>query len=604
MIGLEGPRMDRLRFRSPSRAAEAAAGARDDRRLSGRVASLWRGVFGSGRVSVLLLVIWLLGLVAFGAVFQFERTVDETRRAQVVIAEMRNQEGAVMAAAFGAATGIAAESPTPAQTRASLGGAEATLDASIVTLGEIGHSDSLPKLTFLAKRFYVLADRLLVMVASGDSTSAALEFGKSQRPGGVQAQLDAELNVADRHYGQDASRSRKVATFGSLVAIVFLLIAFSIALQRSVKARRRSDEEAMTDALTDLGNRRKLFADMGRTISNLTREQIVTVGIFDLDGFKAYNDAFGHPAGDALLTRLGHRLAGAIGENGSAYRIGGDEFVITTSSPSSARLLKAAQAALSEHGEGFRIGCSVGSTRLVAGISLEQALHVADQHLYANKRSQRSDARTEVKDVLLQLLAEQNGELVTHVGHVADLVWSTATQLGLPTEEVERARLAAELHDVGKAAIPNSILNKPGPLDPRERRYMQRHSEIGERIVAAAPALQDIAPIIRSTHERMDGGGYPDGLTDKQIPICSRIIAVVDAYDAMTNDRPYQTAMSADDAAAELHHSAGTQFDPAVVEAFTAALAQPRYAQPSSPTSGTPPKQPIRETRHSQIETI
>ena len=206
--------------------------------------------------------------------------------------------------------------------------------------------------------------------------------------------------------------------------------------------------------------------------------------------------------------------------------------------------------------------------------------------------------------MLLQVLAEQNGTLVDHLGHVAALAWSTAVRLDLPTEQVERARLAAELHDIGKAAIPNSILNKPGPLDTQERLFMQRHSTIGERIVAAAPTLQEIAPIIRSAHERMDGTGYPDGLRLEQIPICSRIIAVVDAYDAMTSDRPYQQAMPQEDALAELQHNAGTQFDPTVVTAFTAVVAEtfpPPQPEPT-PHNGSAP-QP-RETRHSRIEKV
>ena len=134
-------------------------------------------------------------------------------------------------------------------------------------------------------------------------------------------------------------------------------------------------------------------------------------------------------------------------------------------------------------------------------------------------------------------------------------------------------RLAAEFHDIGKAAIPASILDKPGPLDPAERAFMQRHSLIGERIVAAAPTLEAIAPIVRAAHERPDGGGYPDGLHLDEIPICSRIIAVVDAYDAMTSDRPYRQAIPATAALAELRRHAGTQFDPGVVEAFATALA-------------------------------
>jgi len=329
----------------------------------------------------------------------------------------------------------------------------------------------------------------------------------------------------------------------------------------------------------------------------------VTIGIFDLDGFKAYNDTFGHPAGDALLARLGYRLATAVGDRGCAYRIGGDEFVVTTTSRSDASLLKTAQTALSERGEGFQIGCSLGSTRVVPGISLEKALHVADQLLYANKRSSRTELRTEVKDVLLQVLAEQNGDLVDHVGHVAALAFSTAVHLELAPEQIDRVRLAAELHDIGKAAIPNSILNKPGPLDPQERLFMQRHSTIGERIVAAAPTLQEIAPIIRHAHERADGTGYPDGLLLEQIPICSRIIAVVDAYDAMITDRPYQQAMPPDEAIRELQSNAGTQFDPQVVTAFTVILARAfETAQATSKAQRTTPTPSGQNGHHSVIE--
>jgi HD-GYP domain-containing protein (c-di-GMP phosphodiesterase class II) len=294
-----------------------------------------------------------------------------------------------------------------------------------------------------------------------------------------------------------------------------------------------------------------------------------------------------------------------VGDLGTVYRIGGDEFVVATASGSDVRVVKAAQAALSESGHGFRIGCSVGSTRVGSGVTLEQALHVADQRLYADKRSgTRSDARTEVKDVLLQVLAEQNGKLVDHLDHVAEFAWSTAVRLDLPAEQADRARLAAELHDIGKAAIPNSILNKPGPLDHRERMFMQRHSEIGERIVAAAPTLSEIAPIIRSAHERMDGTGYPDGLRRDQIPICSRIIAVVDAFDAMTTDRPYQQAMSREDAVVELSRNGGTQFDPAVVTAFTAVLAESSLPTPTCTTLRKRAPRAKAETRHSRIERV
>jgi two-component system cell cycle response regulator len=311
---------------------------------------------------------------------------------------------------------------------------------------------------------------------------------------------------------------------------------------------------------------------MERRLAGLGREEKVAVGIFDLDGFKAYNDTFGHPAGDALLARLGSRLATAVGDDGKAYRIGGDEFVVTTADADGERLMAAAQIALSERGTGFAIGCSRGGTRIVAGVTLEQALHVADQRLYANKRSVRGGSGAETKDALLQVLAEQNEDLVAHLGHVAELASLTAIGMHLSSRQVDLTRLAAELHDVGKAAIPASILEKTGALDDEERHFIERHSEIGERIVGAAPALEAIAPIVRSAHERVDGTGYPDGLKCDDIPIASRIISVVDAFDAMTRDRPYSRAMGTQEALAELRTCAGTQFDPAVVEAFVVAM--------------------------------
>ena len=236
-------------------------------------------------------------------------------------------------------------------------------------------------------------------------------------------------------------------------------------------------------------------------------------------------------------------------------------------------LLEAAQSELTEGGPGFTINCSRGASRIVAGVTLEQALHDADQRLYAHKASTRTRPGAGTRDALLQVLTEQNADLAMHLGHVADLAASTATALGLPQDQVDLTRLAAELHDVGKAAIPAWILDKPGALDAAERSFVERHSAIGQRIVAAAPALGAIGPIVRAAHERPDGTGYPDGLRLEQIPMPARIIAVVDAFDAMTNDRPYRRAMPVADAVAELRRHSGTQFDTTVVEAFAATIA-------------------------------
>ena len=528
---------------------------------------------GSARRAVVLLgAIWLLGLIALGAVIQFDRRVDDARRAQLVIAQIRDEQGAVLAVAFDPAIAAASTAQDKAQNALRLSQAKTRLSASVVTLDRIGHSGAPERIKALDTEYFKLIDRLSALVSRKASGPAALELGRSQRPGGIDARLATELQQADTEYESIVHRSRTVATIGTTLAIVLLLIAFSVAFQHSVRARRRSHLDATTDALTGLGNRRKLFADMKRAVATLDSDHTVAIGIFDLDGFKAYNDTFGHPAGDALLARLGLRLANAVGDDGRAYRIGGDEFVVVTPDANGDKLLADARAALGERGAGFSIGCSLGATRLFAGITLEEALHVADQRLYANKRSAQSRLQSDVKDALLQVLIEQDQDLVTHLGHVAALAESTAITLGLPLEQVRRAKLAAELHDIGKSAIPASILDKPGPLDAAERAFMERHSLIGERIVAAAPTLEAIAPIVRAAHERADGAGYPDGLTLDEIPICSRIIAVVDAFDAMTNDRPYRQATSSRAALAELRRNAGTQFDPAVVAAFALVL--------------------------------
>jgi diguanylate cyclase (GGDEF)-like protein len=561
----EGPSMSRTPAIPFDFNPEAA-----DRGRAASVARLRRlRSYRPGRSALLVIGIWLLGLLTLGGVFLFEGRADATRRAQVVIAQMRNEQSSLLAVAFSPA--IAPSAPRPAETARQLAGAKSVYLDSLDRLAALGRSDEPARIETTSARYFAFIDHLSTLVARGATTQAALQLGASERPGGIQFVLAAEFDRADVGYGNDAEASREVASTATAAATILLLVAFSIAFHHLLRARRRSHEDATTDALTGLGNRRKLFSDMAQPAGAPERPSTL-VAIFDLDGFKAYNDTFGHPAGDALLAGLGRNLAGAVAERGQAYRIGGDEFVVTTSDDAGEQLLLAARSALSEQGPGFSVGCSIGSTRLQGGSSLEDALHVADQLLYTNKRSSRDEVEPDAKDALLQVLAEQNAELVTHLGQVSELAARTAERLGLPAAQVRLTRLAAELHDIGKSAMPASILDKPGPLDAAERWFMQRHSEIGERIVAAAPTLRATAPVVRAAHERPDGKGYPDGLTLEQIPVSSRIIAVVDAYDAMTSDRAYQQAMQPADALAELRRHAGTQFDAAVVEAFASTM--------------------------------
>jgi diguanylate cyclase (GGDEF)-like protein len=333
-----------------------------------------------------------------------------------------------------------------------------------------------------------------------------------------------------------------------------------------------SREEAATDPLTGLGNRRKLTRDMDAALSSSSlHEGPLVLTLFDLDGFKLYNDSFGHPAGDALLTRLGAGLAATVTEEEGAYRMGGDEFCTLARLDGRSPEMVAARsaAALADRGEGFEIACSFGYVVLPDEANeAEEALRVVDRRMYANKHRGRASAQRQSTDVLLQVLSERHPRLGDHLSAVAVLAEATAQALGLPEEVVERTRLTAELHDIGKMAIPDGLLNKTEPLDADEWVFMKTHTLIGERIVSAAPALGYVAPLVRSTHEHWDAAGYPDGLGDEAIPIEARVVSVCDAYDAMTSDRPYRRAMSGEVAVAELRRCAGSQFDPAVVEAF------------------------------------
>ena len=333
--------------------------------------------------------------------------------------------------------------------------------------------------------------------------------------------------------------------------------------------------EATTDELTALGNRRRLSEDLELGLRSVTAERPLALMLFDLNGFKAYNDLYGHPAGDALLARLGGALAEAVAGSGTAYRMGGDEFCVLATLPAdgNAALAAASRAALSERGDGFEISAALGTALMDRpDCDPADALRDADRRMYAEKNGRRASAGGQSTAVLLRVIAERHPDLGDHVDGVASLATRIAAELGMSDEERGSVWQAAILHDLGKAAVPDAILNKPGPLTEDEWAFMHRHTIIGERIMQSAPALAPAAPLVRSSHERFDGGGYPDGLAGETIPLGARIISVCDAYDAMVSDRAYRPALSHQDALAELERCAGTQFDPRVVRAFVHAV--------------------------------
>ena len=365
------------------------------------------------------------------------------------------------------------------------------------------------------------------------------------------------------------------AALPALLTLLLVTGRMAIAFVEGQQAMDENRREALTDGLTGLGNRRALLADLERAVARATPDDPRLCVLLDLDGFKAYNDAFGHPAGDKLLSRLGQRLQDVVDDYGKAYRLGGDEFCILARSGTAGaqRIADTARAALTEIGEAFAVTSSAGVVSIPADAGAPaEVLQVADRRMYADKGRRSSSAGHQSRAVLLRILREREPAMHDHLIGVAELARAVGRELGMGNEELDELARAAELHDIGKIAIPEEILHKPGPLDPDEWAFVHRHPLIGERILGAAPALRPVARIVRSTHERWAGGGYPDGLAGDEIPLGARIVAVCDAYEAMVSDRPYRPALSPEMAVEELRDGAGSQFDPQVVAVFTAAL--------------------------------
>jgi diguanylate cyclase (GGDEF)-like protein len=358
---------------------------------------------------------------------------------------------------------------------------------------------------------------------------------------------------------------------GALVALARQLVA-QLELRRLLAASRT---EALTDPLTALGNRRRLMADFVTAVAAASAAAQLHLLLFDLNGFKSYNDSFGHNAGDQLLVRLSSALRAALAHDVGVYRLGGDEFcVLVKGDPAQLDAARsAAREALTEHGLGFSITASVGSASMpLEARTATDALQLADKRMYQEKAGVSAGSSRQTHDVLMSILTERDPVLRSHGSAVAELAEAVGRQLGLSADELRRLTSAAELHDIGKVAVPDAILNKPGPLTEEEWVFIKTHTLLGERILAAAPALSQEAALVRSSHERWDGAGYPDRLAGEAIPLGSRIIFAADAFDTMTSTRPYKAAASSAEALAELHRCVNSQFDPAVVDALDAAV--------------------------------
>ena len=375
----------------------------------------------------------------------------------------------------------------------------------------------------------------------------------------------------------DAERVPTVAALFAAIALVVAGARGAFTFNENVALLRRSRLEALTDNLTGLANRRALMSELDRRLSEPGGANPFTLVFFDLDGFKGYNDVFGHTAGDELLKRLGGRLSRSVVGRGMAFRPGGDEFCAMFEGqlgPADDFVISSVSA-LAESGEGFDVAASFGLVVLPTEADTPtRALTIVDERMYADKGKRRSSTRPQARDLLIGLLrARQQGP--GSIGDVESLARGVCALLEIDRVKSDEIATAAELHDLGKVSIPESILRKAGPLDDSEWNLMRQHTIVGERIMAAAPALEGPARIVRSSHEWWDGTGYPDGLTGEAIPLGARIIAVCDAFDAMVSPRPYAMRKPRTAAIAELQRCSGTQFDPMVVDAFVTMMDRP-----------------------------
>ncbi len=353
------------------------------------------------------------------------------------------------------------------------------------------------------------------------------------------------------------------------------------AIYRDVRARRTAEREmqrlSQYDQLTGVHNR--AYFDL--TLRELEQRGAAPISVLlgDTNGLKLINDAFGHALGDEMLRLSADALRSCARPGDILARVGGDEFAMIlpqTTEEEAEALVACIEAECRARSEGLRqLSIAFGvSCKSTATENLSQLFILAEDRMYRRKLREGKSVRGSLITSLMQALEEKTRDTTAHSDRMGDLARDLAKRMGIFGSDLDDIHLLATLHDIGKIGVPDHILNKPSQLSPEEWEIMKKHSEIGYRIAGATVELAHLAEGILHHHERWDGTGYPYALVEEDIPMHARIIAVVDAYDAMTNRRSYRGALTHEDALACIRAGIGRQFSPPVAEAFLAMMAE------------------------------